>query len=25
VQQVTSGAYRQWIDLNYAHRVGAAQ
>jgi dTDP-glucose 4,6-dehydratase len=25
VQQVTSGAYRQWIDLNYAHRVGTAQ
>jgi dTDP-glucose 4,6-dehydratase len=25
VQQVTSGAYRQWIDLNYAHRAGAAQ
>jgi dTDP-glucose 4,6-dehydratase len=25
VQQVTSGAYRQWIDLNYAHRVGAGR
>ena len=25
VQQVTSGAYRQWIDLNYAHRVGASR
>src|SRR5271168_2673506 len=25
VEQVTSGAYRQWIDLNYAHRGGAAR
>jgi dTDP-glucose 4,6-dehydratase len=25
VQQVTSGAYRQWIDLNYAHRGSAAR
>jgi dTDP-glucose 4,6-dehydratase len=23
VEQVTSGAYRQWIDQNYAHRGGA--
>ena len=25
VQQVTTGAYRQWIDLNYAHRGSAAR
>jgi dTDP-glucose 4,6-dehydratase len=25
VEQVTSGAYRHWIDLNYAHRGGAAR
>ncbi len=25
VEQVTSGAYRHWIDLNYAHRGSAAQ
>ena len=25
VQQVTSGAYRQWIDQNYAHRGGATR
>ena len=25
VAQVTSGAYRQWIDQNYAHREGAAR
>jgi dTDP-glucose 4,6-dehydratase len=25
VEQVTSGAYRQWIDLNYSHRIGAAR
>jgi dTDP-glucose 4,6-dehydratase len=25
VEQVTTGAYRQWIDLNYAHRGGAAR
>jgi dTDP-glucose 4,6-dehydratase len=25
VAQVTSGAYRQWIDQNYAHRGGAAR
>jgi dTDP-glucose 4,6-dehydratase len=25
VQQVTSGAYRQWIDQNYAHRGGPAR
>jgi dTDP-glucose 4,6-dehydratase len=25
VQQVTTGAYRQWIDLNYAHRGGAVR
>jgi hypothetical protein len=23
VEEVTSGAYRQWIDQNYAHRGGA--
>ncbi len=25
VEQVTTGAYRQWIDQNYAHRGGAAR
>jgi dTDP-glucose 4,6-dehydratase len=25
VEQVTTGAYRQWIDLNYAHRGSAAR
>jgi dTDP-glucose 4,6-dehydratase len=25
LNQVTSGAYRQWIDLNYAHRGSVAQ
>jgi dTDP-glucose 4,6-dehydratase len=25
VEQVTTGAYRQWIDLNYAHRGGGAR
>ena len=25
VEQVTSGAYRQWIDLNYAHRGSAGR
>jgi dTDP-glucose 4,6-dehydratase len=25
VEQVTTGAYRQWIDLNYAQRGGAAR
>jgi dTDP-glucose 4,6-dehydratase len=25
VQQVTSGAYRQWIDQNYAHRGGTTR
>ena len=25
VEQVTSGAYRQWIDLNYAHRTGVVR
>jgi dTDP-glucose 4,6-dehydratase len=25
VEQVTSGAYRHWIDLNYAHRGSAAR
>jgi dTDP-glucose 4,6-dehydratase len=25
VEQVTSGSYRQWIDLNYANRLGASQ
>jgi dTDP-glucose 4,6-dehydratase len=25
VEQVTSGAYRQWIDLNYAHRGDVAR